>query len=184
MAFKKIFGSAPDYLVGRGTHTDYYEFLLSLNINYDALEKESSQYTQALFLAVHKQERMVGYLEKGELYIGIARRDITRPQKIILYMNPIDWSPAASLLRNPRDAEDDQAIASVVLDWDLFLKATKEGTPESWKGSRGVRGDYMNVGGERGALKEYSGEPSFYMSNYRFYPISQMLQVGIINWMW
>ncbi len=178
MGFNKIFGSAPDYQIEGNTHKDYYEFLLSLNINYDALEKESSQYTQAF------RDSRMGYLEKGELYIGIARRDSTRPQKIILYVNPIDWSPAASLLRNPRDAEDDQAIASVVLDWDLFLKATKEGTPESWKGSRGVRGDYMNVGGERGALKEYSGEPSFYMSNYRFYPISQMLQVGIINWMW
>jgi len=165
MAFKKIFGSAPDYLVGRGTHTDYYEFLLSLNLNYDAIEREMSEFTS-----------FRGYLEKGEVYIGIARRDSTKPQKIILYMNPIDWSPP--------DAGDDQAIASVVLDWEIFFKARKEGIPESWQGSRGYWGDYMNVGGERGALKEYSGESSFYMRNYRFYPISEMLQVGIINWMW
>ncbi len=180
MGFNKIFGSAPDYQMEGNTHKDYYDFLLSLNLNYDALEKESSMGW------ISRVGMIPQFLEKGELYIGIARRDTTRPQKIILYMNPIDWSPAASLLRNPRDAEDDQAIASVVLDWDLFLKATKEGIPESWKwkGSGGVRGDYMNVGGERGALKEYSGEPSFYMGQYRFFPISEMLQVGIINWLW
>jgi len=174
MGFNKIFGSAPDYEYERGTHTNYYEFLLSLDINYDAIERDMSEWGEP-----------VSYLEKGELYIGIPRREQTRPEKIILYVNPIDWSQAASLLRNPSDAEDDQAIASVVLDWDIFLKATKEGFPENWKGVRGgVKGDYMNVGGERGALKENSGESSFYMSEYRFYPISEMLQVGIINWMW
>ncbi len=163
MAFNKIFGVPPHYGIYNGVYSDYYDFLRSLNINDNTNDALKIEVTKAADL------NAVEYWEKGRLYLGIAPSDSTTPKWIILYVNPIDWSPP--------DEGDDRAIATLSFDWEKF----SEGIDRE---KLAAAGDYMNVGGERGALKEYSGEPSFYMSQYHFYPLPEMLQVGIINWMW
>ena len=160
MAFNKIFGVPPQYGIYNGVYSDYYDFLRSLNINDNLFDAP---------IKIIARSSAVEYWEKGRLYLGVALSDSTTPKWIILYVNPIDWSPP--------DEGDDRAIATLSFDWEKFSEGID-------KEKLSAAGDYMNVGGERGALKEYSGEPSFYMGQYRFYPLPEMLQVGIINWMW